>query len=159
MRQGAEKTGFTQNPVSICLFPAADQCQLARCDPRAPPTADLAQCCTELDHYAFKRALKEADKFEPSETPHFKFPKPLVASFMLLAVCSTIGEPVKSANAQELTVPCYAFYRNFLGQWIATQRVPMYTRIGLMEVQPGQVGNPVAEVLHAQCRGADTGGE
>ena len=92
-----------------------------------------------------------------------KFPEPLVATcvcaFMLLAACCTIVELVKSANAQEIPVPCYAFYRNFLGQWIATQPASIYTRMGLLDIQPGQVGNPVAEVLNANCRGGDTGGE
>ena len=86
---------------------------------------------------------------------------PLVAAcgFMLLAACSTIIEFAKSANAQELPVPCNAFYRDFLGQWIAAQPVEIPTRIGILHVRPGQVGNPVAEVLNAYCRGADTGGE
>jgi len=78
---------------------------------------------------------------------------------MLLAAFCTIVELVTSANAQEMAVPCYAFYRNFLGQWIATQPASIYTRMGLLDIQPGQVGNPVAEVLNANCRGGDTGGE
>ena len=86
---------------------------------------------------------------------------PLVAAcaLMLLAACPTIVEVVKSASAQELPVPCYAFYRNFLGQWIATQQVTIPTRMGILNVLPGQVGNPVAEVLNAYCRGGETGGE
>ena len=88
-------------------------------------------------------------------------PKPLLAAcaFMLLATCSTIVEFVKTANAQELPVPCNAFYLNFLGEWIATQPVSIPTRIGILHVRPGNVGAPVAEVLNAYCRGGETGGE
>ena len=59
---------------------------------------------------------------------------PLLATFalMLLAACSTFIELAKSANAQELPVPCNAFYRNFLGQWIAAQPVSVPTRIGIL---------------------------
>ena len=78
-------------------------------------------------------------------------------AFMLLAACSLMI--VKSANAQELRVPCNAFYRDFLGQWIAAEAVSIPTRIGILHVRPGQVGNPVAEVLNAYCRGGETGGE
>jgi len=90
-----------------------------------------------------------------------KSPKPVLAAcaFMLLAASSTIIELAKSANAQELPVRCYAFYRNFLGEWINIEAVSVPTRIGILHVRPGHVGAPVAEVLNAYCRGGDTGGE
>ena len=100
--------------------------------------------------------------------------EPLIGAcaFVLLAACSNIapepspdrlrlagttngGSPVKlvkSANAQELPVPCYVFRRDFLGAWYATQPLSIQTRNGLIDIHPGRVSVPVEEVLNARCQ-------
>ena len=129
----------------------------------------------EFDRYArgTKSGFEKADA-QAGERKLIKSPKPLIAAsvFALLAACSGIApepspdrlrlagttdgaspvELVKAAKAQELPVPCYAFQRDVFGGWYATEPLSMNTRIGLLDVQRGRVGNPVEEVLNARCR-------
>lgn len=57
-----------------------------------------------------------------------------------------------SAHAQVVPVPCYAFQQDALGNWIATESVPMDIRNGTIDIMPGHaVSVPVANILDARC--------
>jgi hypothetical protein len=101
-------------------------------------------------------------------------PVAAACAFVLLAGCSSIVpqpspdhlrladysptngaspvELVTSAKAQDLPVPCYAFQRDFFGAWYATEPLSMNTRNGLVDIHPGRVSVPIAEVLNARCQ-------
>ena len=80
-----------------------------------------------------------------------KLPKllPFIAWLLGLAL---IGGLVAPAQAQELSIPCYAFVQNPFGSWIATEPVTMDLPDGTIDIAPGhRVSVPVAEILAALC--------
>ena len=84
----------------------------------------------------------------------------IACTFVSLAACTgtqTTEGPiivgmVSSSRAQELEVRCDAFRRDPLGVWFANEQITMNTRNGMMDIYPGRVSLPVAEVLNARCR-------
>jgi len=64
----------------------------------------------------------------------------------------TIAGLAIPAQAQELSIPCYAFVQDPLGNWIATEPVTMDMPDGTIDIASGhRVSVPVAEILDARC--------
>jgi hypothetical protein len=71
---------------------------------------------------------------------------------LAVITCALSFVLMASAQAQELSIPCYAFVQDPLGNWIATEPVTMDLPDGTIDVAPGhRVSIPVAEVLDARC--------
>ena len=75
----------------------------------------------------------------------------MLKRFLIALIVGLVaGSPVQ---AQVLPVPCGAFQRNALGNWVATEQLSIDTPAGIVDIMPGHpVSVRVAGILNAQCR-------
>jgi hypothetical protein len=78
-----------------------------------------------------------------------KLPKLPFIACALVIILAGLAAP---AHAQELSIPCYAFLQDPLGNWIATEPVTMDLPDGTIDIAPRhRISIPVAEILDARC--------